>query len=179
MNIQRFNLRSWVCSLGLLLTGCAPESHPPLTLASHVDLPRFMGPWHVIANIPTFIEAGAHNPVESYKLEADGSIATTFTFRADSFDGPVKRYEPTGFVVDTQSNAVWGMRFVWPIKADYRIAYLNEDYTQTVIGRQARDYVWIMARAPTIPDADYQKLLDFVAREGYDISKVKKAPQQW
>ena len=34
---------------------------------------------------------------------------------------------PRGFVVDRASNAVWGMQFVWPIKADYRIAYLSED----------------------------------------------------
>jgi len=27
------------------------------------------------------------------------------------------------------------MRFIWPIKADYRIVYLDEDYTQTVIAR--------------------------------------------
>ena len=43
---------------------------------------------------------------------------------------------PRGFVVDRASNAVWGMQFVWPIKADYRIAYLSEDYGQTVIARE-------------------------------------------
>ena len=47
-------------------------------------------------------------------------------------------------------NAVWGMRFVWPVKADYRIAWLDRDYTLTVVGREARDYVWIMARRPQI-----------------------------
>lgn len=160
------------------LGGCSSPAHPPITLASKVDLPRFMGDWYVIANIPTFIEEGAHNAVESYRLQPDGTIATTFTFRAGSFDGPLKRYQPTGFVLDPTSNAVWGMRFVWPIKADYRIAYLSPDYRQTVIARQARDYVWIMAREPSIPEADYQALLDFVAAQGYDIAKVRRVPQR-
>ena len=39
----------------LLLAGCQSTQHPPLALASSVDLARFMGDWYVIANIPTFI----------------------------------------------------------------------------------------------------------------------------
>ncbi len=161
------------------LGGCSSPAHPPITLASKVDLPRFMGDWYVIANIPTFIEKGAHNAVESYRLNPDGTIATTFTYRQDSFDGPLKRYQPTGFVLGRSSNAVWGMRFVWPFKSDFRIVYLDPGYTQTIIGREARDYVWIMARTPSIPEADYRKLLDLLGREGYNIGQIRKVPQQW
>ncbi len=120
-----------------------------------------MGDWYVIANIPTAIEKGAHNAVESYRLDDDGSIATTFTFRDGSFDGEPKTYQPRGFIRD-DSNAVWGMQFVWPIKADYRIIYLDEDYTVTVIGRNKRDYVWIMAREPKIPAQEYAGLLEML-----------------
>ena len=132
-----------------------------------VDLARFMGDWYVIANIPTSIEKGAHNAVESYRLDDDGSIDTTFTFRDGAFDGKLKTYNPRGFVVDRNSNALWGMRFIWPIKADYRIVYVDEAYSQTVIGRQKRDYVWIMARTPQISEADYQRLIAFVVDLGY------------
>ena len=145
----------------------------------HVDLERFMGPWYVIANIPTFLEKGAHNAVEKYSLNSDGTIATNFTFRKDGFDGKAKEYNPKAFVLDDGSNARWGMRFVWPIKADYRIVYLDEDYSQTVIGRQERDFVWIMARTPTISDNDYDKLVAFVASIGYDTSKLERVPQRW
>ncbi len=138
-----------------------------------------MGNWYVIANIPTFIETEAFNARESYRLNADGTIATTFTFREGSFDGEEKTYHPTGFVVDSKSNAVWGMQFVWPIKAEYRIVFVNEDYSQTIIGRSKRDYVWIMARTPTIPEDDYEQLLGLIATEGYDISQVQKVPQRW
>jgi len=164
--------------LALALGACA-GGQPPLATVDQVDLERFMGDWYVIANIPTFIEKGAHNAVESYELNPDGSIATTFVFRADGFDGEEKVYRPVGFVTDTDSNAVWGMRFIWPIKADYRIVYLTEDYSQTIIGRNKRDYVWIMARTPSISSADYDKMIGLVQDMGYDISKVQKVPQQW
>lgn len=163
----------------LTLAGCSTVSQPPIALAQQVDLERFMGDWYVIANIPTFIEKGAHNAIETYRLDDDGSIATTFTFRADSFDGPLKKYTPRGFVQDRESNAVWGMQFLWPFKSDFRIVYLSPDYGQTVIGREARDYVWIMARTPTIPDADYQRIVTFLAGQGYDPKQIRKVPQRW
>jgi len=164
----------------LALTGCAgTPAHEPIRTVEHVDLERFMGDWYVIANIPTFIEKGAHNAVESYRLDEDGSIATTFTFRQDAFDGKQKTYHPRGFVEDTRSNAVWGMRFIWPFKADYRIIYLDDAYRLTVIGRQKRDFAWIMARSPSIPDAEYRHMLELLDGQGYDISRVEKVPQRW
>ena len=161
-----------------LLSGCASDA-PEMPTVEYVDLERFMGPWYVIANIPTFLEKGAHNAVETYRLNDDGTIGTTFTFNKGSFDGEQREYNPKGFVLDTETNALWGMRFVWPIKADYRIVYLDADYSQTIIARQKRDFVWIMARTPTISDHDYDKLVAFVASIGYDTSKLERVPQRW
>lgn len=161
------------------LAGCQSIQQPPIALVDRVDLPRFMGDWYVISSIPTFLEKGAHNAIESYRLAPDGSIETTFTFRAGGFDGEEKRYTPRGFVVDQESNAVWGMQFIWPIKADFRVVYLAPDYSQTVIGREKRDYVWIMARTPSIPEADYRRILVFLAERGYDVSRIQRVPQRW
>ena len=62
-----------------------------LRTVDYVDLERFMGDWYVIANIPTFIEKGAVNAVESYELDSKGRINTTFTFRKGSSTGPEKK----------------------------------------------------------------------------------------
>ena len=113
----------------LLLGGCAAKG-PEMKTVDHVDLERFMGPWYVIANIPTFLEKKAYNAVETYRLNDDGTIATTFTFRKGGFDGKEKEYNPKAFVLDEETNALWGMRFVWPVKADYRIVYLDSEYSQ-------------------------------------------------
>ena len=167
-------------ALGLLAAGCASApARPPVPTVPRVDLPRFMGDWYVIAHLPTFIERQAYDAVESYALAPDGTIATTFTFRAGAHDGPAKRYTPTGFVRDTVNNSTWGMQFLWPIKAEFLISYLDAGYTQTVIARNARDYVWIMARQPTIPEAEYRRILEFLAAQGYDTTRIEKVPQRW
>lgn len=169
---------SAISALCYLLVACSHIPETPLLRAKEVDLDRFMGHWFVIANIPTFIEEGAHNAVESYAMNEDGTIATTFSFNEDSFDGKRLVYTPTGFV-SQDSNSLWGMQFIWPFKAEYVIAYLSDDYQQTIIARSARDYLWIMARTPEIDDQTYQQLIKLSAEMQYDTSLIKKVPQQW
>ena len=85
--------------------------------------------------------------------------------------GLAPRTEKTakGYVLDQQSNAVWGMQFFWPIKADYRVVYLDENYQYTIIARNKKDYAWVMSRNPNISKQKRQELLDFVASLGYKI----------
>ena len=167
-------------SAALLGAGCATvPTGEEIRVADYVDLDRFMGDWYVIANIPTFIEKQAYNAVETYAMNDDGTIDTTFTFRKGGFDGKRKEYNPKGFVRDGTGNAIWGMRFIWPIKADYRIVYVSDDYSTTIIGRNKRDYVWIMARTPELPAEEYIDLVEIIREEGYDTSKLREVPQRW
>ena len=162
------------------LAGCAtkpPEGMQPVALVPHVDLQRFMGDWYVIASIPTFLEKEAFNAKESYRMEADGTIPTVFTFNKGAPDGEAKRYESRATVMDTATNAVWGEQYVGPFKADYRISSLTPDYTEVVVAREKRDNVWIMARTPTIPEADLARLTAFVGSQGYDVAKLRRVPQ--
>jgi apolipoprotein D and lipocalin family protein len=151
----------------------------PLRPVDRVDLERFMGSWYVIVSTPTFIDRDSFNAVESYSLEPDGTISTTFTFQKGGFDGPERIYRPRGFVRPDGSNAVWGMQFIWPIKADYQIVYLDKDYTRVIIAREKRDLVWLMARDPVLPQAEYRALVNHIVALGYDEGSLRLTPQQW
>ncbi|MGJ7615663.1 MULTISPECIES: lipocalin family protein [unclassified Variovorax] len=161
-----------------LMTGCA-VSPPTITPVKQVDLQRFMGDWYVIGNIPTRPERNAFNAVESYSLKPDGSIDTRFRYREGGFDGPLKTMNPTGTVVPGTANAVWGMQFIWPIKAEYVIVDIDRDYQLTIVGRSDRDYAWIMARTPTIPEPRYQAAVTQLKTLGYSVDNLRRVPQQW
>ena len=179
LTVNMAMLRGWLVALlfaTLTACGVSPKKVTVPVVAS-VDLPKFMGPWYVIGVIPTFIEKDIYNAIESYELAPDGTIKTTFTFNKGAFDGPAKRMEPKGFVIPGTNNAIWGMQFIWPIKAEYVISHVDANYSETIIARSARDYVWIMARTPTIDDARYAELVKKVADMGYDMSKLVKVPQ--
>ena len=149
---------------------------PPLKIVEKLEIPRFMGKWYVIANIPTFIEKGANNATESYSLEKDGSIAITFRYNKDAIDGPIKEYHPKAFIYDVASNAEWRVQFLWPFLADYLVIDLADDYSFTVIGVPSRNYLWIMARSSELEPKIYQEILRRIAAQGYDISKIQKVP---
>ena len=149
---------------------------PSIPTAAPVDVDRFMGDWYVIAHIPSFPEREAHKAVESYARLPDGRIQTTFRFRKGALDGPEKTMHPVGTVKPDGGGAVWDMQFVWPIQAEYVIAWVDADYQQTIVGRSKRDYVWLMARTPQITEADYQARVRQIQALGYDVSKIRRVP---
>lgn len=102
-----------------------------------------------------------------------------FTFREGGFDGKLKRYNPRGSIRNTETNAEWGMQFIWPIKADYRVIYLDPEYRTTVVGRNKRDYVWVMARESSIDSDEFDSIVRLIGEAGYDTSKIRNVPQRW
>lgn len=174
--------------LFLMVSACSTSSVPPLRGTEQaVDLQRFMGPWYVIASIPIdipflpmFSEKGAHNGIESYRLTDDGTIETTYTFRKDSFDGPERIMTPRARTANPPVNSEWKMKFKWYLPAsDYLILRVDPDYQRTVIGVPNRKYVWIMSRTPTMPEAEYAELVNWLAATGHDTSLIERVPQRW
>jgi apolipoprotein D and lipocalin family protein len=169
---------AWLAPLAMLAGGCA-TGKPAMPTVERVDLARFSGDWFVIAHIPAPLEKNAFNAVESYRVAADGTIETTYTFRDGGFEGEPKRYTPRGFVRDPSTNATWGMQFLWPFRMEYLVILLDEERGVTVIGRTDRDYVWIMARTPEIPEEEFRRLVAFVGERGYDVTRLRRVPQRW
>ena len=175
---KRAAAASWL-GAAMFMAGCA--SYPePLPRAEYVDIERFMGSWYVVGYTPTFMDRGAHNGVEHYYLDSSsGKILTTYQFRKGSFDGELKTLKPTGFIHDKETNAEWRMQFFWPIKADYVVMYLSEDYQQTIIAHPNRRYAWIMQRTPDMDNSSYEELLAKLENAGYDRSIIQRQPQDW
>ena len=164
-------------ALSLFGSGCSSTDTRPLPPPPAVDVPRVMGDWYVIAHHPTWTEREAFDAVESYALKPDGRIQTTFTYRKGSFDAPQKSMHPVGRVEKDGNGAIWGMQFIWPIQAEYVIAWLRDDYGQTIVARSKRDYVWYMARTPQVSESDYQQAVQRIAAMGYDTAKLRRVPQ--
>ncbi|MEN8720815.1 MAG: lipocalin family protein [Oceanococcaceae bacterium] len=172
--------RLTLVAAALMLGGCASSgSYAPLPSVAPVDLERFMGAWYVIGFIPIGGERDAHNGIEHYRLTDDDRIATVYRFRDGGFDGPLKTFTPNAKVREGTGNAEWGMQFIWPFRAEYRIAYVDPEYQHTIIARSKRDYVWLMSRQPDMDDATYADLVGRVAAMGYDMSAFRRQPQQW
>ena len=160
-------------------SGRAAGPDADIRTARHVDLARFAGDWYVIASIPTPIDRDAVNAKEHYRIDPDGTIAATYRFRKGRPDGKEWTIRRTGIVRDDRTNAVWDVRLAGPIAADYRIVHVNRDYSQAVIGRNRRDFAWILARTPSIESRQLFEHVRRLREQGYDSRRLRTVPQDW
>ena len=162
------------------LTACrARASERPIPPVSHVNLARYMGRWYVIAAIPTRIERDDYDPVEHYRLEPDGSICTVFRFRVGSFDAPLRTVHSTATVVERSRGGEWRVHLFALFRLQYLVGWLAPDYSEVIVARDARDYVWLMARTPRVSSRAYAAMVRRVAAMGYDVRKLRRSPQRW
>ncbi len=177
---QHLKYAVWICAT-FMLVGCSSVAKKtpmqPLRTVAHVDLPRYMGDWRVIANIPYFAEKDCMDSIESYALRPDGRMDNWFTFRKGSFAAPQKKFTALAWVHNHTTNAEWRVRFLGLITTYYLILDLAPDYRWTVVGHPSRDYGWIMARTKTLPEKTYRQILQRLADQGYDPSRFVKVPQ--
>lgn len=166
-------------SLASLAACGGAVAEAPLRPVSHVDLSRYMGSWYVIASIPTRFGRDGYNPVETYSLEPDGRICTSFRFREGGFEGPVKKIHSVAVVTADRGNAEWQVHLFWVLREQYIVAWLSPDYSRVIVARDARDYTWLMARTPHISPVDYRDMLRRLSAMGYDLSKLRTSPQHW
>jgi len=173
----RFYALVMILMFGGLSAACVSTA-PPLKTVARVDLPRYMGDWFIIANIPYFAEKNCFDSIESYSLRSDGDIDNWFTCRKKSFNAPLKRVSTALAKVTDATNAEWTVQFLKILSAKYLVLDLDPDYQWAVIGHPSRRYGWVMARSKTLPDSTYQELLHRLAEQGYDPTQFQKVPQQ-
>ncbi len=164
----------------LTLAGCAStggKSMPPLQSRANVDLPRYMGRWWVIANIPYFAEKGKVATADVYTLRPDGRIDNVYVYRK-GFDKPEKRMTGVARVVAGTNDAQWRIGFFGGlVKADYLVLEVASDYSWALIGHPRRNLAWIFAREPHMDAAKYERLRVKFADHGYDPGKLLRVPQ--
>lgn len=176
----------WILALAILagLSACTSMGvhlhSKPLRPVAYVDLPRYMGGWYVIANIPYFAEKNCFDSVEGYALRPDGRIDNKFACREKSFDAPLKKKLTTiATVYDKETNAEWRVPlYRGVIRAKYFVIDLDQNYRWAVVGHPSRRYGWILSRTPVLPDDTYQGILNRLAEQGYDATKFVKVPRR-
>lgn len=167
-----------VSAAAVVLGACSVMPPTDFPRAERVDLDRFAGTWYVIAHIPPGATAEAYNGVERYERIAPDRVAIDYTYRDGGFDGEPERIRMKGRVLAGTGNAVWAVSPLWPLRFENTVSYVASDYRTTIVARSRRDYVWIMARTPSIDDDVYAELVERVQGLGYDTGALRRMPQQ-
>lgn len=162
----------------VLLAACASRSEraqPPLATAD-IDLPRFMGTWYVIANVPYFFENGKVATRDEYRLRPDGRIDNDFVFKK-RFGAEDRRWHGVSRLVEGSGGARWKVQFVWPFSSELVVVHVDEDYRGAALTTPDRKLAWVFGREPTMDPARQQALVAILAAQGVDVSALRAVPQ--
>ncbi len=164
-------------ALALAQEGCA-SAQPPLHVVDDVDLDRYLGSWYEIASFPQWFQRGCVASMAIYSRRPDGRIGVVNECRDGSFDGELRRAEGVAWVTDeNKSLAKLKVQFFWPFRGDYWIIELDPEYRYAVVGHPSRDYLWILARTPSLEPMLYQAISDRLQAQGYDLTRLRLTPQ--
>jgi apolipoprotein D and lipocalin family protein len=161
----------------VLLSGCSSGSYNKTV--DQVEILKFMGKWYVLGGRFTFLEKNVHNAVESYvyNIEKD-RIDIQFSYNQDSLDGKLKQIPQTAWIENKKSNAHWKVSPMWPLKFDYLVIDLADDYSWTAIGVPSEKYLWIMAKDWRQPEVIMEKALKSLGEKGYNIQDIVLVPHR-
>jgi apolipoprotein D and lipocalin family protein len=174
------------CGLGLaalLAAACSTQGPPPdLPTVPYVDLNRYQGTWHEIARLPMWFQRGCVRSSAKYTLEAGGTVRVLN--RCTTAEGAVKEAQGRAFVTDPQTNARLEVEFdnwfsrLFPgvARGPYWIVHLEPDYSGAVVGSPSREYLWILARDPVLPDDRYAALVALADQLGFATAALVRAP---
>lgn len=152
---------------------------PPETVR-YVELGRYVGTWFEIARFPFAQQRGCHNTTATYAFNDDGTIKVTNRCRKGSFTGRESVANAKAKVVDKVSNAKLKVKFFFLAPwADYWIIRLDEDYRYAVVSQPSRKYLWILSRTSVMDPVLYDKLVEGLAADGFDVSRLERTPQTW
>lgn len=154
-----------------------PVDAPPRPV-DHVDLNRYAGAWHEIARIPNrYQRACAGQPSATYLPRGDDIVVVN---RCRTRSGRLRVSEGVAQVVAGSGGArlklsfapAWlrGWHAAW---ADYWILDLDDDYQVALVGTPRRDALWLLARQPSLDDAQRTRLLHAAAAQGYDPRRLR------
>jgi apolipoprotein D and lipocalin family protein len=153
------------------------EDPAPLKTVSGVNLDRYLGTWYEIASYPAWFQKGCTGSTATYSQLPDGHIEVVNKCFKKSLDGPQKTSKGKAEVVDNSTNAKLKVCFFWPFKGDYWIIDLDPEYRWAVVGVPSRKYLWVLSRTPFLEETVYNGILDRIAAQGYDPTRLILTPQ--
>jgi apolipoprotein D and lipocalin family protein len=153
-----------------------PRADVPLRSVP-VDLPRYMGRWYVIANIPYFAERDFVASRAEWTLREDGKIEDVFYGRKHGFDRPETRHQFLDTVKPGSGGGEWSVQLFWPIRVTQMTLWVDPDYRYTILGYPNRKLGWIFSRDATMSDDTYRSLLARLDAMGYDTTRFRRVPQ--
>ena len=186
-SVRRSVAPRWAATVAIVAAMLQPANAsaqaPAVRTVPFVDLSRYAGDWFEIARFENRFQRQCVGDVRaSYARRADGRIDVVN--RCRTADGQT---EASGVarLLDEQTHAKLKVRFApawlsWlpPVWGDYWIIGLAPDYSWAVVGDPGREYLWILARMPSLDAESMAAARTAALDNGFDVRRLVQTPQK-
>lgn len=163
-----------------LLCMTAAHAAPPEPI-EHLDLDRYLGKWYELAKYPNrFQKQCVSDTTANYATAENGRIEVLNRCRTDS--GEFEEAKGVARLVGDAGSPKLKVRFapawlswlpmVW---GNYWVIELDEAYTLAAISEPSREYLWILARDPDVPEQRVEDLIARLAARGFDPARIVRS----
>ena len=153
------------------LCGCvsAPKT-AKIPAVSNFEAERYMGTWYEVARLPHSFERGLTNSTAVYTLRADGKVNVA---NSGTKDGRRQSAHAIAKFKGSSTTGELRVSFFRPFYGDYRIIYLEPDYSAAIVTSGTFDYFWILSRTPRLPTAQLEKYVKLAKGWGFPTEKIE------
>jgi len=152
----------------LLLPGCSSfDEIEPVPAVEDFRVSRYMGEWYELARSPNPFENGLTRVTATYSWQSNGKVKIVNR----GYSAEKKQYSTVTGSAEMKRKSTTGelkVCFFWPFTAEYRIIALEKDYRHAVVIDGKQEYIWILAREKSLPEAEMNELLDMARGLGFD-----------
>lgn len=160
----------WTMLSTILLAGCTgmPQSVEPV---SPFNVDRYLGTWYEIARLDHSFERDLSNVSATYNLNTDGSIKV-INRGFDIDEQQWQQADGRAVFVDETDKAHLKVSFFGPFYSSYVVFFLEPDYSVALVSGYSADYLWLLAREPTLDEAQISRYVTIAERAGFETNKL-------
>ncbi len=154
-----------------MLTGCLgmPQNVEPV---SNFELERYLGKWYEIARLDHSFERGLSQVSAEYSMREDGSVKVInrgFSEETQEW----QEAEGKAYFVNSMQEGYLKVSFFGPFYGSYVVFELEESgYSYAFVAGPNHDYLWLLARTPTVSEEVISKFETLVTSKGFDINDL-------
>lgn len=159
-------------AISLALVACRSPTPPKgVTPINHFDASRYLGKWYEVARLDNRFERGLEQVTATYGKRQDGGISV-LNRGFDPQKGVWKESEGKAYFTGEPTTAALKVSFFGPFYGGYNVIALDDDYQYALVSGPNRDYLWILARTPTLPPQVRQNYLSIARGLGFPTDKL-------
>lgn len=155
----------------LVLSGCLgmPRNVEPV---KDFELERYLGKWYEIARLDHSFERGLTQVTAEYSLKPDGGVKV-INQGYSAAKQQWKEAEGKAYFVNGDSEAYLKVSFFGPFYGAYVVFGLDQkDYQYAFISGPDTDYLWLLARTPTVSPEVIQQFVEMASARGFDTNSL-------